>query len=280
MSAWIEDRTGQKTPLHGCCVLGRHPDCQVYLPGTRVSRRHAMMHTPNGYQHWLIDLRSANGVFVNGHRIQQTVLLKDEDQIRIGDHLLVFRHEPPSRRTARGFEGLSPTEKHGPETPVQNYGVITLDERGAVISLSSQARRHLVKHFQAAEPFPLPAPVIHWLRTVESRPGSEATPLCLARGEHTVVFRLLENNRWNKVLLLFEEKPVSRDVVAERLGLTNREAEVLCWTAEGKNNREIAVLLNISFRTVEKHLEKVFHKLGIENRQSAIRVLTDAAGRW
>ncbi|MFC7610259.1 response regulator transcription factor [Teichococcus aestuarii] len=63
----------------------------------------------------------------------------------------------------------------------------------------------------------------------------------------------------------------------ERLGLTAREAEVLLWLARGKSNRDIAEILVMSPRTVNKHLETVFTKLGVENRASAaalaVRVL-------
>lgn len=53
--------------------------------------------------------------------------------------------------------------------------------------------------------------------------------------------------------------------------LTGRENEVLLWIAEGKTNAEIAMILGISPRTVAKHVENLFVKLGFENRASAIR---------
>lgn len=53
------------------------------------------------------------------------------------------------------------------------------------------------------------------------------------------------------------------------LGLTSREAEVLLWLSRGKSNRDIGQILGISPRTVNKHLEQVFVKLGVENRTSA-----------
>ena len=53
------------------------------------------------------------------------------------------------------------------------------------------------------------------------------------------------------------------------LALTTREAEVLLWISRGKSNREIGEILSISPRTVNKHLEQVFVKLGVENRAAA-----------
>lgn len=55
----------------------------------------------------------------------------------------------------------------------------------------------------------------------------------------------------------------------QQLGLTSREAEVLLWLSRGKANREMGQILGISPRTVNKHLEQIFVKLGVENRASA-----------
>jgi DNA-binding CsgD family transcriptional regulator len=62
------------------------------------------------------------------------------------------------------------------------------------------------------------------------------------------------------------------EALMARLALTAREAEVLTWIARGKSNRDIGEILGISPRTVNKHLEQIFTKLGIENRASAAAV--------
>jgi DNA-binding response OmpR family regulator/DNA-binding CsgD family transcriptional regulator len=54
-----------------------------------------------------------------------------------------------------------------------------------------------------------------------------------------------------------------------RSGLTHREAEVLLWVSYGKTNRTISEILGISPRTVNKHLEQIFKKLGVETRAGA-----------
>jgi DNA-binding NarL/FixJ family response regulator len=54
-----------------------------------------------------------------------------------------------------------------------------------------------------------------------------------------------------------------------KLNLTARESEVLYWLSNGKTNKEIAIILNIGSRTVNKHLEQVFAKLSVENRTTA-----------
>jgi DNA-binding CsgD family transcriptional regulator len=54
--------------------------------------------------------------------------------------------------------------------------------------------------------------------------------------------------------------------------LTDREKDVLAWVAEGKSNAEIGQILSTRARTVAKHLEHIFTKLGVESRTAAARV--------
>ncbi len=56
----------------------------------------------------------------------------------------------------------------------------------------------------------------------------------------------------------------------EALGLTTREIEVLQWLAAGKTDREVAALLGCSHRTVQKHLQRLYVKLGVETRTAAV----------
>ncbi len=77
-------------------------------------------------------------------------------------------------------------------------------------------------------------------------------------GPNELLFRLTEISSADNEKLL-----------QEKLALTTREAEVLLWISRGKANREIGEILSISPRTVNKHLEQVFVKLGVENRASA-----------
>ncbi len=58
----------------------------------------------------------------------------------------------------------------------------------------------------------------------------------------------------------------------QQFSVTGREADVLLWIANGKTNREIGQILDMSPRTVNKHLEQIFKKLGVENRTSAAAV--------
>lgn len=62
---------------------------------------------------------------------------------------------------------------------------------------------------------------------------------------------------------------IEPQLLQRAFGLTPREADVLLWTARGKSNKDMSQILNISARTVNKHLEQIFIKVGVENRASA-----------
>jgi len=83
------------------------------------------------------------------------------------------------------------------------------------------------------------------------------------------------------LLRLVQSRPQSdaTDLLREQFEVTNREADVLLWIANGKTNREIAQILEMSPRTVNKHLEQVFRKLGVENRTSAAAAAIRLLGR-
>ncbi|WP_321501133.1 response regulator transcription factor [Breoghania sp.] len=65
------------------------------------------------------------------------------------------------------------------------------------------------------------------------------------------------------------DHPNQDAILREHFSLTVREAEVLLWIAKGKSNRDIGDILGLSPRTVNKHLEQIYAKLGVENRASA-----------
>jgi len=69
--------------------------------------------------------------------------------------------------------------------------------------------------------------------------------------------------------LSIDQAASEADQLRARFALTQREAEVLVWIARGKSNRDIGDILGLSPRTVNKHLEQIYVKLGVENRASA-----------
>jgi DNA-binding CsgD family transcriptional regulator len=86
-------------------------------------------------------------------------------------------------------------------------------------------------------------------------------------GSDEILLRLIEGDSNNDQLVL-----------RNKLQLTQREAEVLLWIARGKSNRDVAEILTLSPRTVNKHLEQIFNKLGVENRTSAAALAARTLG--
>ena len=70
--------------------VGRSPECSVQLLSRAVSRRHAGFEPrPDGIH--VYDLGSANGIKVNGAKVEGSYLLKDTDIVTVGDVLIRFR---------------------------------------------------------------------------------------------------------------------------------------------------------------------------------------------
>jgi DNA-binding CsgD family transcriptional regulator len=81
--------------------------------------------------------------------------------------------------------------------------------------------------------------------------------------------RLFEQTGWSPGVAAGQYKP-RLPVLSAVAPLTPREREVLQWVAAGKTDRDIATILGASVRTVHKHLQHVYAKLGVETRTAAV----------
>ena len=84
-----DDRAGETFEMAGLrTLIGRSPDCHVFLDDVTVSRRHAeIVHENDDYV--IRDLGSLNGTFVNRRRIESSVLAAD-DEVQIGKYRMTF----------------------------------------------------------------------------------------------------------------------------------------------------------------------------------------------
>lgn len=146
--------------------------------------------------------------------------------------------------------------------------VVVLDSTGG-IEQADAAARHLLAAY--AGPGLPPEPVAAWLAEA---PGSAPLELAGDRGTLTIS----HSRRGDTAVLLLEERRSGPDAARLRsLGLTRREAEVLCLVAIGRTNGQIAEALVISQGTVRKHLERVYGKLGVHSRTEAAARAHDVA---
>jgi len=118
-----------------------------------------------------------------------------------------------------------------------------------------------------------PAVLLLWLEaTVKAqRLGVSQPPLTVALGTRRLIFTapdLLGSDQW--MIVLREESDATQiEALMLLFKLTQRESEVLNWVIKGKTNRDIGDILGTSPRTINKHLEHVFIKLGVETRTAA-----------
>ena len=178
--------------------------------------------------------------------------------------------------------GARPRENGQIEASVAaGSGVIVITSSGVVTLCSEQARIWLAEYFDALflmRGVTLPAEVLQWARLRVERESrgmglrvERRDPMVVTRGESCLVLDLNVDHGKNLHLITLEEVVLNAPAPAlEALGLTRREAEVMSWVAQGKTNREVGLILGSSARTVQKHLEHIFEKLGVESRTAAI----------
>lgn len=152
---------------------------------------------------------------------------------------------------------------------VAGLGAVLLDSQGRVAWRSPQATRWLDSAFGHGADQQSAA----WLLSATA--GGEIN---VAMPENCrLVARHMGQSGISESMLLLQATPAD-SLTAMRppdVPLTPRETEVLSWLAKGKTNRDIADILGMSHRTVNKHLEHIFEKLGVETRSAA----TAVAGR-
>ena len=110
--------------------------------------------------------------------------------------------------------------------------------------------------------------------------GTPATePLLIGEGEDQISLRVLHGPEGGSEMLVIEPESSGLSVPAlQALGLTRRQAEVLRWIALGRRGPDVARLLSLSPRTVEKHLQAVYARLGVENSSQAAATVWAAVG--
>jgi DNA-binding response OmpR family regulator/DNA-binding CsgD family transcriptional regulator len=164
--------------------------------------------------------------------------------------------------------------------------LLATDRAGQLRWCTPMARRLLraVAPEEAAAEGALPPALVEQLLRLAARAGRAPAPATLALGGRQLEFTYLSATGPEELLFCLGEASGGTGEVQtlqQALALTAREAEVLLWISRGKSNRDIGEILRISPRTVNKHLERVFEKLGVENRVAAaaqaVRLLSAGA---
>jgi DNA-binding CsgD family transcriptional regulator len=158
-------------------------------------------------------------------------------------------------------------------------GIVWMQPDGRVHLATEAARRWVGEYFGPWRGPRLPDRLRRWVHRQER--GRDARPmprepLVVEREGKRLIVRLVGDSAGG--VLLLENRCTSLDsAVLDRLGLTRRQAEIMTWVAQGKTDHEIAMILGLSPRTVAKHLEHTYEKLGVESRTAAAVLLLEEA---
>ena len=157
--------------------------------------------------------------------------------------------------------------------------LLATDDAGTLLWSTPQTETLLIR--LSAVPVPgssLPGALAETLSRIRLSAGRMANSLAIPAGGGAIEVTYLGETQPGEFLFrLTEMGEGSREqILRETYRLTSREADVLIWIAAGKSNRDIGEILDISARTVNKHLEQIFVKLGVENRASAAAMAVQA----
>lgn len=160
--------------------------------------------------------------------------------------------------------------------------LLSTDETGRMIWCTprvDELLRELFPGWQGDQP---PAAVEQRLSRLRRAGPQDPQSAPVEVGERRLEFTLISRMEPGEFLFRMTETQTGAEagLLQKRHGLTMREAEVLLWLSRGKPNREISEILGISPRTVNKHLEQVFQKLGTENRASAAVLAVRTLSQW
>jgi DNA-binding response OmpR family regulator/DNA-binding CsgD family transcriptional regulator len=162
--------------------------------------------------------------------------------------------------------------------------LLAVNDAGKIMWATPQAQKLLADTLavDADDDFVLPDPMPQWLdQAQKSKASSKAAAMAAFPGNEQLRLQYMGKLGPNEFLLRLA-KDSGADTPAEfssELGLTTREGEVLQWLSKGKTNRDIAQILGLSPRTVDKHLEQIYSKLGVENRTAAAAIAVNAKNR-
>jgi DNA-binding CsgD family transcriptional regulator len=144
-------------------------------------------------------------------------------------------------------------------------GLVVLDRRGFVEHCTPRAQEICARWFSGPISG-LPPEVLAWLDSAGWVSGP-TVPLLIDRHDRHLMVRRVPVPE-GEVLLFSESRDERTISLLQRLGLSRREAEVLLLLADGQTTARTAAVLGISPRTVDKHVQHGYSKLGVENRVS------------
>ena len=193
---------------------------------------------------------------------------------RIAAHLQSARHARQARNALDAF-GHASIALRPADGRVLWQTPLARDLMKRHVGAGAAAAPGLTAASGVVAPLHAPASLCDWVRARVSPAGATApeaadTWTCVTgtRRLHCSLHPASAEDEW--LLVLTESSNgAAIEALSLQFRLTAREAEVLYWVAHGKTNRDIGDILGTRPKTITKHLEHVFEKLGVETRTAA-----------
>jgi DNA-binding CsgD family transcriptional regulator len=278
---WNKKRISLTQP----CLIGRGADNDIIVEDKEVSRRHAMIYK-QGSDWWLSDLGSRNGIRVNSIRLLHARRLRDGDELELGEQKLRFVSIGIDDQRTVALQGettqLASEKRYDSMTDPVLCELIVAAANGEILEGEKAARWFfggaLERPPGARQSF-LPNQVCIWLGRQQNGEALKSSELELLDVDRRVIVNFCRCKAGRYFLLVREESTRASRERLEALGLSPREAEVMHWVSEGKTNSEIAIILEVTIHTVNRHVEHILSKLGVESRHKAMIAVQERAPR-
>ena len=130
--------------IKNTATVGRTIDNTISLPGSHVSRQHAIVRCHNGFQYQLMDLGSRNGTFVNDQRVVMPVVLEPGSHVRIAGYKLIFDQSPDDEPKTQVDATLAAVSLEGSQV-LLSAALLVCDVRGFSTMAEKLGERELAQ---------------------------------------------------------------------------------------------------------------------------------------
>lgn len=216
------------------------------------------------------------------HRNQRNFTERDREKLNLlNPHIL---------QAYRNSQIISRMQEQGDHLTqvLSETNSIIINRDGSVKLMTEESDKLISKYFPSSfyQKNSLPTIIKNWLQktindlSIDGNLSKTIPPLRIIQNNYILIVRLSIDPTYDQYLLILEEQePLNlSSSKLEEIGLTKRESEILYWMIRDKSNQEISHILNLSNRTVQKHCENIYGKLGVNNRAASITQVLQKLG--
>ena len=167
---------------------------------------------------------------------------------------------------------------------LSTFSALTTDSSGCITWLSPSAKLLITEVTNLTTPIALndylPEPILAWIKKrIQLSASAEPESTEEFQTQSGLSIKFASYQSLDEYLLLLKKNGQDWNLTSlkDALGLTLREVEILMWISRGKTNKEVGLILESSHRTVNKHLEHIFEKLGVTTRTAAVAIVLQRA---